>query len=321
METKKKSNIKTLFSAKEVGAALPLAILLIFVMFINRNFFMVTNIFDVLRTASFSLFLAVPVTFLMASGGMDLSIGAVVSIGGVICGTLMKSGMPVALAILITLLCGCLIGLCNGLMVVKYSLPAFIATLAMQYCINGLNDVWTGGKSITNLPASFKVLGTYRFFHIVPIPVLYALIFVIIGHIILVKSKAGRAVLAVGGNSESARLAGINVTRTKISLYIITSMVAAFTGVVYAARFGTVQTSIGNGQDLTIIAAVIVGGTSMFGGSATIIGSLLGCILLSTIANALVMMHVSVYFQTLIFGLILIIALFIDRYRQKMLNS
>lgn len=317
----KDSLLRKILAQKEVGAALPLAILLICVFIVNKSFFHPDNLFDILRTTAFSVFLAIPVTFLMAAGGMDLSIGAVVSIGGVIVGTCIKAGMPIVVAILLTGAAGLLIGFLNGFMIVKCKLPAFIATLAMQYCINGLNNVWTGGLSINNLPTEFKLLGQYRLGGEVSITVLYAVVLSIIGHIILTRSKAGRTVLAVGGNKECAHLAGINVTKTQIVIYMITGLFAALTGMLYAARFGAVQTNIGSGIELTTIAAVIVGGTSMFGGSASLIGAVLGCLLLSTISNALVLMNVSVYWQTLIFGIILIAALYIDRYRQKILKS
>lgn len=317
----KDSFLRKVLAQKEIGAALPLAILLICVFVVNKSFYRPDNIFDILRTTAFSVFLAIPVTFLMAAGGMDLSIGAVVSIGGVIVGSCIKAGMPISIAILITAAAGLLIGFLNGFMIVRCKLPAFIATLAMQYCINGLNNVWTGGLSINNLPAAFKLLGQYRLGGKLSITVLYAFILVVIGHIILTRAKAGRTVLAVGGNKECAHLAGINVVRTQIIIYMITGFFSAMTGMLYAARFGAVQTSIGNGIELTTIAAVIVGGTSMFGGSASLIGAVLGCLLLSTISNALVLMKVSVYWQTLIFGVILIAALYIDRYRQKILQS
>lgn len=300
---------------------LPLIILLICVLVINPAFYGSANIFDVLRTVAFAFFLAVPVTFLMASGGMDLSIGAVVSIGGVIVGQAMKVGLPIWLSILLAVLGGCIVGFVNGISIVKFRLPAFIITLATQYCVNGINSVWTNGKSITGLSDSFKNIGQYRFFNTIPIPILYALILGIIGWIVLTQTKTGRAVLAVGGNRDAAYLAGINVTATQVAIYVITAAMAALTGVIYAARFGAVQTSIGSGIELTTIAAVIIGGTSMFGGVATMVGSLLGCLLVSTISNALVLMGISVYWQNLIFGLILIAALYIDRYRQKIINS
>lgn len=321
MKKEKTTALKRVLAQKEIGAVLPLVVLLVCVLVVNPGFFAGKNISDVLRTSAFSFFLAVPVTFLMAAGGMDLSIGAVVSIGGVIVGTAMRAGLPIPIAILLAILGGCLVGLVNGISIVKFRLPAFIITLATQYCVNGINSVWTNGKSITNLSDAFKTLGQYRVFGSIPIPIIYAIVIGIVGYVILTQTKAGRAVLAVGGNENSAYLAGINVTVTQVVIYVITAAMAALTGVIYAARFGAVQTSIGSGIELTTIAAVIIGGTSMFGGVATMVGSLLGCILVSTINNALVLMNVSVYWQNLIFGLILIIALYIDRYRQKIINA
>ncbi|MBE5917936.1 MAG: ABC transporter permease [Pseudobutyrivibrio ruminis] len=315
-----KSVFYTIFSQKETGAALPLIILLLVVLVVNPTFYSSSNIFDILRTAAFSFIVAVPITFLMSCGGIDLSLGAVISIGGVICGKLLKAGVPLIVAILITLACGFIIGTLNGLAIVKFMLPGFMATLAMQYVVNGINNVWTGGINISHFEDSFKAIAQTRIGGIIPISVIYALIFGFIGYLILNHCKIGRKVLAVGGNCEAAYLAGIDVTKTQILVYALTSMIATFVGILYASRLGTVQTSIGNGSELTIIAAVIVGGTSMFGGSGTILGSAIGCILLAGINNALIMIGVSAYWQSLIFGIILIIALFIDRYRQKMLN-
>ncbi len=310
-----------ILSRKETGAAIPLLLLLIIVLFINPDFYGTSNVFNILRTASFSFIVAVPITFLMACGGIDLSLGAVISIGGVICGSAIKAGIPIGLSILLTLVCGLVIGIFNGISIVKFHLPGFIATLAMQYVVNGVNNVWTGGVNISHLPDAFKAIGQYRFFNTIPITILYAVIFGVIGYVVLNMTKWGRKVLAVGGNVEASYLAGINVNITQIMVYSITSMVAAFVGILYGARLGTVQTSIGLGSELIIIAAVIVGGTSMFGGSATIIGAAIGCILLAAITNALVMIGVSAYWQSLIFGIILIAALFIDRYRQRILKS
>ncbi len=321
MKKNRSGILNIILTQKEVGAVLPLLILLICVLAINPAFYGSANILDVLRTTAFAFFLGIPVTFLMAAGGMDLSIGAVVSIGGVIVGNAMRVGLPIPVSILLAVLGGCIVGWVNGVSIVKFRLPAFIITLSTQYCVNGINSVWTNGKSITGLSDSFKNIGQYRLFGAIPIPILYALILGIAGWVIMTQTKVGRAVLAVGGNREAAYLAGINVNATQIAIYIITAAMAALTGVTYAARFGAVQTSVGSGIELTTIAAVIIGGTSMFGGVATMIGSLLGCLLVSTITNALVLMGISVYWQNLIFGLILIAALYIDRYRQKIINS
>jgi len=313
--------LKTIASQKEAGAALPLLVLVIVVAFVNQNFFGIMNLMDVLRTASFWIMIAVPVTFLMSAGGIDLSLGAATSMGGVVCGKALKAGMPIVTAILLALAVGILIGLINGVCVVKFQLPGFILTLGMQYCINGLINVWTSGLSISNFSKAYTQMGQLRIGGVVPIPLVYALVIAIVGHIMLTQAKFGRKVLAVGGNAETARLAGINVERTRILTYVAVSAMAALAGVVYGARFATVQPAIGTGSEMNIMAAVIVGGTSMMGGVGTIVGTVIGSVLLAMITNVLIMLGVSAYWQAFVFGLILIISLFIDRYRQQTLNA
>ena len=148
-------------------------------------------------------------------------------------------------------------------------------------------------------------------------PILYAAAVGIAGHILLVYTKFGRSVLAIGGNAETAHLAGINVTLKQIILYTATSLFAALSGVLMASRFATAQPGAGTGTELTIMASVIIGGTSIYGGTATIIGAALGCILLSTIQNALIVIGVSTFWQNLVFGAILLISLFVDKYRRQ----
>lgn len=321
LKAKKKSAISVLLSKKESGAAIPLVVLMIAVACVNQNFFGIFNLMDVLRTASFSLMVAVPVTFLIAAGGLDLSLGACISLGGVVCGNAIKGGLPIALAVVLAVAVGVVVGLFNGVCVVHFQLPAFIATLGTQYCINGIINVWTSGLSISNLPKAFNNLGQYRIGGYLSLPIIYAVVIAIIGHILLSYAKFGRKVLAVGGNDETARLAGINVKRTRIMTYMSVGAMAALAGVIYGARFATVQPTIGTGTEMTIMAAVIVGGTSMMGGIGTIIGTALGCFLLAAITNVLIMMGVSSYWQSFIFGLILIVSLFIDRYRQRILKA
>ena len=261
--------------------------------------------------------IAVPLTFLIAGGGMDLSVGAATSFGGVICALCLKAGVPLVPAILLAVLVGGLVGLVNGLIIVRAKLPGFLATLGTQYVVNGIILVVTQGLAISGFSDSFKVLGQHRLFGVVPMPILYAAAVGIAGHILLVYTKFGRSVLAIGGNAETAHLADINVTLKQIILYTATSLFAALSGVLMASRFATAQPGAGTGTELTIMAAVIIGGTSIYGGTATIIGAALGCILLSTIQNALIVIGVSTFWQNLVFGAILLISLFVDKYRRQ----
>ena len=258
---------------------------------------------------------------LLCAGGIDLSLGAATSFGGVVCGKALKAGCSIPVAILLALAVGLLIGLMNGVCIVKFKLPGFILTLGTQYCLNGIINVWTSGLSISNLAKEYTRIGQLRIGKVVPIPIVYAVIIALIGHIILTRSKLGRKILAVGGNEETARLAGINVDKMKILTYVFVSVMACFAGVIYGARFATVQPAIGTGSEMNIIAAVIVGGTSMMGGVGTIVGTVIGSVLMAMITNVLIMLGVSAYWQAFVFGFILIVSLFIDRYRQRSLNA
>lgn len=316
-EEKKRGIVKELFQKPEMGTILPLAILMIAVAIVNANFFNLTNIFDILRTASFSFIVAVPITFLMSSGGMDLSIGAITSFGGVICAFCLKGGIPLPIAILMGLLAGSAVGFLNGVIIVRFALPAFIATLGMQYVVNGIISVSTEALAISGFSSSFKAVSQTRVFGMIPIPIIYALVIGVVGHIVFSRTKFGRSILAIGGNRETVRLAGINVVAKQIWVYTAVGFFSALSGILIASRFATAQPAAGTGTEMTIMASVIIGGTSMFGGQGTIIGSALGCILFATIQNVLIVMGISTFWQNLIFGIILLVAIFIDKYRRK----
>lgn len=319
--SKSSSFFRALFSKNELGALLPLALLLIVVAFVNPGFFVGKNVLDILRTASFTFIVAMPLTFLLASQGMDLSVGAVTSLGGIVCGMALKAGIPLVLSILLALAAGAAVGLINGLFSIKSDLPAFIATLGTQYMVNGVIAITTNNVAISNFENSFKQLSQYRLFGEVPMPILYALVLGIAGQIILSKTRFGREVLAIGGNRETAYLAGIQVNQRRMVTFVATSTLSALAGVLMASRFACAQPAAGSGTELSIMAGVIIGGTSMFGGQATVIGSALGAILLATITNALILMNVSTLWQSFIYGLILVIALYVDKYRRKVLSG
>ena len=185
----KKNVFKIVLSQKEAGAAVPLIILMVIVSFVNKNFFGLNNLMDVLRTASFWIMIAVPVTFLLCAGGIDLSLGAATSIGGVVCGKALKAGCSIPVAILLALAVGLLIGLMNGVCIVKFKLPGFILTLGTQYCLNGIINVWTSGLSISNLAKEYTRIGQFRIGKVVPIPIVYAVITALIGHITPTRAK------------------------------------------------------------------------------------------------------------------------------------
>ena len=314
----KAGGIGRLFERTEMGVLLPLAILLVVIGFVNFNFFAVDNLIDILRSSSYTFIIAAPLTLLMISGGMDLSIGAATALGGVVCGWGLASlKIGILPSILLALLAGCIVGVIKSSLVVTFNLPAFIITLGLTKVVESFILVTTGGVAISGLGSeAFKALGQGKLFGKIHWTIVIAVLIGVGMHILLTRTKFGRAVCACGGNRETAKLAGINVGKTRYVVEILVSMFAAFCGVCMCSRFNSGQTAAGMGTELTIMASVIIGGTSMFGGSGTVLGSFLGCLLLAVINNGLVLMRVSTNWQNMIFGLILIISLFIDKYRR-----
>lgn len=314
---KKPGLLGVLVTRPEMGAVLPIIAMVIVIGLVNPAFFTPRNLVDVLRATSYSFIIAAPLTCLFLSGGSDLSVSAVTNLGGIVCGWAMVNlGLPIWAAILITLAVGALCGLMKASLVVKLGLPPFIITLGLQYVINGFVLVSTNGLPITGFSDSFKPLGQGRFFGVYW-TIILALIEGVIIHIMLTRTKFGRQICAVGGNQETAKLAGISVGRVRTITNVLVSVLAAFCGICMASRFNSAQTTVATGTEMTIMSSVIIGGTSMMGGSGTILGSALGCLLLAVINNGLVLMHVSSFWQNLIFGAILIISIIVDKYRRS----
>jgi ribose transport system permease protein len=309
--------VKLIFSKSEIATLLPLIVMAAVVGSINKNFFSVGNIIDILRTTSFTFIVAAPLTFLLIAADMDLSIGAVTSFGGIIAAFALKAGLPIPVAIILALLAGASAGLLKALIIVYGKLPAFIVTLGLQYVFNGIISITTQGMPISGFPAMFKTLGQARLFGLIHYTILFAAVAGVLFHVVLTRTKFGRAVFAVGGNVETAYLAGISVQKIQISIHIMVSVFAALAGVLMASRFASAQSNAGSGSELTIMAAVIIGGTSLFGGSGTVAGSAIGCVLLVVISNGLILMRIPSFWQNLIYGLILLISIAIDKYRQK----
>lgn len=307
-----------LMSKPEMGTVIPLLILLAIIAFVNPRFYSKNNLLDVLRTTSFTFIIAAPLTCLMLTGNRDLSVGATTALGGIVCAWgLTNWNLGVIPSILLALAAGALVGLIKAGICLKLQLPPFIITLGLQYMINGFILVTTQGNPITGFPETFTVLGQGKLPIGVHYTVLIALALGILIHIMLTRMKFGRELYAVGGNRETARLAGINVNKTLLIAHVVVSIAAAFVGVLYASRFNSAQSNAGAGTEMTIMCAIIIGGTSFSGGVGSVVGSFLGCLLLACISNGLVLMHVSTYYQNLVMGGILILSLVLDRIRSE----
>lgn len=313
----KKLNVKSLLSIKELGAVIPLVLISVIATIINPRFISAVNLFDILKTTSYTVIMGVPLTLLLASGRMDLSIGATTALGGIIAAMAETHGVPLPVALLLGILVGVLVGYLNSVMVEWLALPGFIATLAMSNIVDGTSAVVTNNEAISGISASFKAIAQTRLAGQVTVTVIYAAVVAIIGHIVLSRTKYGRKILAVGGNAEAANLAGIDTKKVHMQMYMLAGAFAAVSGIMYCSRFSSAQLTAGSGTSLTILSSAIIGGTSMRGGNGTIIGTVLGCLLFAVITNALVVMGVSTNWQNVVYGLILVAALLIDYVRQK----
>lgn len=313
--------MKKLIGRSEFGVLLPLVILCIIITIKNPNFMAVNNLVDIFRSTSYTLVVAIPLTYLMIAGGMDLSIGAVTSLGSVMTAICLSTwSLPIWLSVIIALVVGAAVGLFNGYITNRFNFPAFIVTLGTQYIVNGFCSIVTNNTPVAGIPDEFlgfgqdKIAGIYY-------TIIMVVILAVIGHIVLQRTKYGRKIFAVGGNAETAKLSGISVNKIQISTYVLTSIFSALAGVAMCSRFSSGQPTAGSGTEMTIMAAVIIGGTSLYGGIGSIAGSAIGCLLLSVITNGLIFMKVNTIWQNLIFGVVLLLSIGLDYYRRKVNES
>lgn len=295
-----------------------LAVFILFAIFLGGKGFLGTNnLMNILRQTAMISVMAVAGTFVMASGQIDLTVGAVAAMSAMFVSLILKSTNNIALAILAGIGFGCLIGLANGLLITKLGLPAFLATMGMMQVVRG-SAMWITDTAA--VPIDNKTFTTvFGIGNIGPIPVLilWTVLFYIIGVILFHGTPFGRHTLATGGNEMSAKYSGINTVKVKITAFIMSGAFAAFAGIMYAARLQAGRYSYGDGDEMSVIAAVVLGGTSMSGGTGSVIGALFGSILMGMINNALILAGLSTAQQTIVKGAIIILAVAISNIAQR----
>jgi len=304
--------LRRILNMKEMGVILPTLLFIIVITLINPVFISWSNIVNVLRATGFTLITALGMTLVLVSGGLDLSVGSVLAVGSIASGMALSVGVPIPLAILTGIAAGVVLGLINGAIIVRFKIPPLIMTLGMLYMARGLVLIVTEGAPIHPLPAAFQAIEQEVIFglpNIVYISFILALAF----NFILKNTSFGRNVYAIGGNKEAARISGININKTYITIYAIIGALAAFTGVIQASRLGSAQPNAGTGYELTVIAAVIIGGTSTYGGVGTILGTVVGALFMSILTNSMMLMRVSAFWQNLAIGFILVVAVILDQ--------
>lgn len=309
--------LKKIFHIREMGILIPLVVIMAVVYWLRPVFLSQGNIINILRAASFNLIVAIGITFVLIAAGLDLSVGAVLAFGGAVTVLLMNHlGFPFYLAAVGGVLSGVLAGLVNGYVIYRFEIPSLIMTLGMQYIIRGILNIITKGQPIYPLPKSYLDFAKLEFGPL-PLPVVVSIVLAILAYIALNHSVFGRSVCAIGGNAETARLSGINVRNVSIQTYALCAGMAALSGIFMTGRIGSAQPTAGVGIEMIVITASVIGGTSMFGGSGSILGTFIGVIFMSVIYNSMTILRISVYWQNLVIGVILILAVIADTVNRK----
>ncbi len=299
------------------GIFFALIALCIVLAFLSPYFMTVPNLLNVLLQASINLVVAVGMTFVITSAGIDLSVGSMVALAGVIMALLMKNhigGLPVAL--LGALVTGLAVGSSNGLLITRLRLPPFIVTLGTMSIVRGLALIVSDGKPVYGLPQSeLRIISGYV--GPVPIPVIIAIVVALLAHFVLRRSTVGEYTIAIGGNEEAARLSGISVRKYKVVIYALSGLMCGLAGVILTARLSAAEPIAGVNYELDAIAATVMGGTSLMGGQGTIFGTIIGALLMSVLRNGLNLLNIQSYYQQVAIGIVIILAVSLDVLRKR----
>jgi ribose transport system permease protein len=305
----------------QLAAAGALIVVFVFLSFASPVFLSADNLFNIGSQTAVVAVIAIGMTLVIITAGIDLSVGSVSALSGVL-GVMMmaQAGLPVPVAILGGTLVGATCGLVNGLLVSVAGLNPFIATLGMLTVARGLTFIVTNAVAVFGTPNSFRLLGQ-GVIGPIPIPILVIVVVAVIGYIVLSRTRLGRYAYAMGSNLEAARLSGIPIRRYLTSVYVISGALAGFAGMIAASRVNSGQPNFGIGLELDVIAAAVIGGASLFGGQGTVVGTLIGAFLIALIRNGAVLLDVNTFYQQVIIGVVIWLAVFWDQYRRRRLAA
>jgi len=309
-----KSNQSITNYLQKLGPLVGLVIITVILSIMSPNFLTLDNVFNVLRQVSINALIAFGMTFVILTGGIDLSVGSILALASALTAGMLASGMDPLLTVLLGLLAGAFMGALNGLIITKGKVAPFIATLATMTVFRGLTLVYTDGRPITGLNESTMVeLMGRGYFGWIPVPIIWMLTTYFILYFILKKTTFGRRVYAIGGNEEASILSGIRVDRVKLWVYSITGTLSALAGIILASRLNSAQPTAGAAYELDAIAAVVLGGTSLSGGKGWIFGTLVGALIIGVLNNGLNLMNVSSFYQQVVKGGVILLAVLLDR--------
>lgn len=304
--------ISSLFKKYHLGPLIGLICLFIIMSIASDRFLTFGNLSNIALQTSINALLAIGMTFVILTSGIDLSVGAILALSGAVSAGLMTQGFSPLAASAVGLVVGVVAGFVNGVLVGYMKLAAFIVTLGTMTLFRGFTEIYTQGTPIFNLPASFMNLGMGTTAGI-PNPVWIMIIAIIVGWVFLNRMTAGRKIYAIGGNEEAAFLAGVPVKRYLVAVYVISGFLAALAGIILTSRLGSAEPTAGTGYELDAITAVVLGGTSLFGGEGTLIGTIIGALILGVIDNGLNLLNVNAFYQDAVKGVIILIAIMLDR--------
>lgn len=313
--TSNENLLKKMFSVKQKsggGVFIAFIILVIILSVFSKEFLTVGNLTNVLRQSVYVSIIVFGATFVMAMGGIDLSVGSTLAISSLVVGDLMLHGVNVYLAIVLALLLGGAIGLINGLLIDKVNIAPFISTMAVMTITRGAIMVYTQGVPKAGLnQEGFQVLGQ-GYIGILPVPVVITMIVFAIAYFLLNWTRYGRYTLSIGSNSEASKLVGINISKIRLITYALTGFMAALSGILLTSRMESAMPTSGEGYELDVIAASVIGGTSLSGGKTSIVGTAIGAIMMAVVKNGLNLLRINTFWHKIVIGVIILIAVSID---------
>lgn len=300
---------------KRYGIFVGFLIIIVALSILSPFFLRPRNILNIIRQTSIHGIMAVGMTFVILTAGIDLSVGSILAFTGILSARFEHAGWPVFLIMVVVLFIGACLGLLNGVVITKGKVTPFVVTLGMMSIVRGLALIYSKGYPISGFGSSFRFIGAGYVFGI-PIPIIIFIITAIIAYIVLEQTRLGRYIYAIGGNEETVKLSGINADLYKTIAYVLSGLTAALGAVVLTARLNAGEPIAGTGYELDVIASVVIGGTSLMGGRGSVWGTLIGALLIGTINNGMNLLGISSYYQLVVKGTIIIVAVLMDRLRE-----
>lgn len=298
---------------QKLGPFIGLLLIVIILSLLSPNFLTLSNMLNILRQVSINALIAFGMTFVILTGGIDLSVGSILALAAALSAGMLVSGVDPILVILIGLLAGAAMGAFNGILITKGKIAPFIATLATMTIFRGLTLVYTDGRPITGMESDFfRMIGAGYLF-VIPLPVIWMMFSFAVLYFLLKKTTFGRHVYAIGGNEEASRLSGLKVDQIKIYVYSLTGLLSALAGIILTSRLDSAQPNAGFTYELDAIAAVVLGGTSLAGGRGWIVGTIIGALIIGVLNNGLNLLNVSSFYQQVVKGMVILLAVLLDR--------